>query len=269
MDLHVVSVSGGKDSTALYLWAIEQFGRTGFRAVFADTGSEHPATVNYVRNLSELASGPEVEMVKADFSKQLAAKEKTPSGVPFLDMLMVKGPPSPKHQFCTEKLKLAPIRDWLESVRGDADVFMYVGIRAAESERRAAMPQVQFSEFFDCEVRRPLLYWSETQVFGQLNKFGVEPNPLYEAGYTRVGCFPCIYSCKQDLARMPDWAWQRLFDWETRSGHRFFPPGKGHQMFNDLKTVREWATSPTRFDKEPAEQTDVGSCLVHWSVCGT
>src|SRR3954471_23564588 len=202
MDLHVVSVSGGKDSTALYLWAIEQFGQNGFRAVFADTGSEHPATVNYVRNLHELASGPEVEIVKADFSKYLAARKETPSGAPFLDMLRVNGAPSPKRQFCTEKLKLAPIRDWLESVRGDAEVFMYVGIRAAESQKRAHLPQQQFSEFFDCEMRRPLLYWSESQVFGMLNKFGVEPNPLYGAGYGRVGCFPCIHSCKQDLARL-------------------------------------------------------------------
>ena len=40
---HVVSVSGGKDSTATYLLALEQTGGD-FDAVFADTGNEHEAT---------------------------------------------------------------------------------------------------------------------------------------------------------------------------------------------------------------------------------
>lgn len=55
--LHIVSVSGGKDSTALYLWAIERFGRHGFKAVFADTCHEHPVTYNYLRNLPAMAKG--------------------------------------------------------------------------------------------------------------------------------------------------------------------------------------------------------------------
>ena len=56
--IRIVSVSGGKDSTALYCWAIEQWGKDGFRAVFADTGNEHPVTYNYVRNMHEMAGGP-------------------------------------------------------------------------------------------------------------------------------------------------------------------------------------------------------------------
>lgn len=41
---HVVSVSGGKDSTATYLLALEYTGGD-FDAVFADTGNEHEADV--------------------------------------------------------------------------------------------------------------------------------------------------------------------------------------------------------------------------------
>jgi len=47
-----VSVSGGKDSTAVYIWAIKEFGSSGFRAVFADTTHEHPVTVNYLKFFS-------------------------------------------------------------------------------------------------------------------------------------------------------------------------------------------------------------------------
>lgn len=73
---HIVSVSGGKDSTATYLLCLEYAQRHGFdfRAVFADTGHEHPATVDYVRNLGRLTDGPEVEIIRADFSEQIARK---------------------------------------------------------------------------------------------------------------------------------------------------------------------------------------------------
>ncbi|WP_218103956.1 phosphoadenosine phosphosulfate reductase domain-containing protein [Thermogemmatispora onikobensis] len=55
--LRVVSVSGGKDSTAVYCWASREFGRDGFQAVFADTGHEHPVTLNYLRNLPKMVGG--------------------------------------------------------------------------------------------------------------------------------------------------------------------------------------------------------------------
>ncbi|MDD1998083.1 phosphoadenosine phosphosulfate reductase family protein [Pseudomonas putida] len=47
---NIVSVSGGKDSTALLLLAVER-GAENLEAVFADTGHEHPQTYEYVRYL--------------------------------------------------------------------------------------------------------------------------------------------------------------------------------------------------------------------------
>ena len=69
---HIVSVSGGKDSTATYCKAIER-GRP-FRAVAADTGNEHPATYEAVNRLHERTGGPKVEWVKADFTDRILAK---------------------------------------------------------------------------------------------------------------------------------------------------------------------------------------------------
>lgn len=263
-ELHIVSVSGGKDSTALYLWAIEKFGPDGFRAVFSDTGSEAPVTLNYLRNLPRLAGGPEIDWVKADFSKALSKKAITPTGVPFTDMLLdMNFMPSGKRQFCSTYLKLEPIRNWLEDIRGNADVFMYVGIRAEESLRRAQMREVEWSDFFDCEVRRPLLTWKVGDVFDLLNRYGVEPNPLYAAGFSRVGCFPCIHANRQDLARLPEWAWERLAEWEKVTGLNWFPPGKGGDFSATIKSVREWANAG-RDEFEVAGP--VPACLGHW-VC--
>jgi 3'-phosphoadenosine 5'-phosphosulfate sulfotransferase (PAPS reductase)/FAD synthetase len=67
---HLVSVSGGKDSTSVYLLAMES-GRP-FRAVFADTGNEHELTLEYIAQLHERTGGPKVETVRADFTADLA-----------------------------------------------------------------------------------------------------------------------------------------------------------------------------------------------------
>lgn len=67
---HLVNVSGGKDSTATYLKAIES-GRP-FRAVFADTGNEDQRVYDYIAELPGRTGGPVVEIVRADFTRQLA-----------------------------------------------------------------------------------------------------------------------------------------------------------------------------------------------------
>ncbi len=67
--IHVISFSGGKDSTALYLLAMERFGRN-FLPVFADTGNEHQDTLDYVHALPEKTGGPGIRRVTAVFTDQ-------------------------------------------------------------------------------------------------------------------------------------------------------------------------------------------------------
>lgn len=294
----VVSVSGGKDSTALYLWAIEQFGKNGFRAVFADTGHEHPVTLNYLRNLPALAGGPEITWVRRDFREKIKKRITEPpqrersdqaqgmldrnrdwlekagwtSGSAFLDLIIWKGRvPSTKAQFCTENLKLIPIRDYIESVRGDDEVENYVGIRAGESARRAKMAEKDFDSFFDCYVHRPLLRWSENDVFEFLKKHSVEPNPLYEAGFTRVGCFPCIHARKGELARLPEWAWEKLEQWEKIVGGSWFPPGLVPGLFvPTTQDAKEWSKTTRggrEYDMFAPDGKDVPSCMSTWGAC--
>lgn len=71
--VHVVSVSGGKDSLATLLIALERCGRDNVIAIFCDTGNEHEDTYAYLRYL-EQRLGITLVRLRADFTLQLAAK---------------------------------------------------------------------------------------------------------------------------------------------------------------------------------------------------
>ena len=238
--INIVNVSGGVDSTACYLLAIEERERTGedFRAVFADTGNEHDMTIAYVNELAEKTGGPEVKTVKADFTQRIAARRirlemmletgaykdgwteesvkrvlenLNPTGVPFLDLCMWKGRfPSTMARFCTTELKLEAMKrgatepaicEAIANGGQPCDVINWVGIRRDESKARAN------AEMWDREsngslVYRPLVEWSKIQCFDILRRHGVEPNPLYKLGCARVGCMPCIMGRKAEIREM-------------------------------------------------------------------
>lgn len=188
-------------------------------------------------------------------------------------MMLWKGrAPSACAQFCTEHVKLQPILDWLNSWRTEMDEpVMYVGIRAGESARRAKMPESEWSDFYDCQLERPILRWDEAMVFAYLKDFGVPPNPLYAAGYGRVGCYPCIHAGKVELARLEDWAWDKLSEWETRIGRSWFSAGMIPGVhIPTIDNVREWSKTShggRQFNLFRTDVADVPSCMSTWGAC--
>lgn len=244
---NIVSVSGGKDSTALLLLALERQAEN-LSAVFADTGNEHDLTYEYVRYLEE-ATGIRIQWVKADFSEQIEAKRQrllriaageqdkhgiyrhTPesakraadslraTGNPFLDLCIWKGRfPSTTRRFCSEELKRNVILEQVMFPLLDAGnmVYSWQGVRADESPARANLPEID-------EVGgglwnyRPILKWTVDDVFAMHKKHGIKPNPLYSMGMGRVGCMPCINARKDELLeiarRFPD-VIDRIDQWE-------------------------------------------------------
>jgi 3'-phosphoadenosine 5'-phosphosulfate sulfotransferase (PAPS reductase)/FAD synthetase len=156
-------------------------------------------------------------------------------------------------------------------MRGDDEVLMYTGIRAGESERRSKMLEREFLPFYDCDTVRPLLRWTEAQVFSFLELKGVPPNPLYAAGFSRVGCFPCIHARKSELARLPDWAWDKLQEWETKIGLSWFPAGTVPGIFiPTIQNVRDWSKTTRggrQVDMFAPDGKDIPSCVSTWGVC--
>ncbi|MDR6642799.1 3'-phosphoadenosine 5'-phosphosulfate sulfotransferase (PAPS reductase)/FAD synthetase [Luteibacter sp. 1214] len=296
---HVVNVSGGKDSTAVYLRAIES-GRP-FRAVMADTGNEHEATHEYVARLHERTGGPQVEVVRADFSRQLAthrayilrvwptqgipqhvvdeaARLNEPTGNPFLDLCVSKGRfPSRKGQFCTDDLKTTPIIDQVVlPMLAQGPVLQWLGIRAEESAKRAEQPLWNHHEA-GSTLWRPIFSWTVEDVWAIHRRHALRPNPLYAMGAGRVGCWPCV-NCRKDELRLiadvtPEHI-ERLERWEAvvaaANKHRmatFFAPINGDIL--PIRNVIEWARTGRggrQFDIFMQQQAG-GGCTSDLGLC--
>jgi 3'-phosphoadenosine 5'-phosphosulfate sulfotransferase (PAPS reductase)/FAD synthetase len=177
--IFAVSVSGGKDSTATCLHLMEL--EIPHRRVFADTGWEHDDTYKYLDYLgSEL--GP-IDRVSGERKME--------------ELIRHKGMfPGQVNRFCTQELKFKPIEQYLKQLDDPVNV---VGIRRAESRKRANQPEWEWWDKADCWVWRPLVDWTEQQVIDIHAKHGIKPNPLYLMGAERVGCWPCIYARKSEI----------------------------------------------------------------------
>ena len=202
--LHVLSLSGGKDSTAAALWLREQ-GIDHVR-VFMDTGWEHPDLYAHLDYL-EAELGPIVRLtpkmpdIPADVLPEVEAIEALVGASPsaFVRWCVKKGMfPSRMRRFCTQQLKVFPFLAWCNAQ--DDEIVNVVGIRAEESAARAGLPEREAMNGADhVEVWRPLIRWTEQQVIDIHTRHGVRPCSLYLRGASRVGCWPCIMSNKAEL----------------------------------------------------------------------
>lgn len=185
----VASISGGKDSAAMSLW-LHEHGIEHVR-VFCDTGWEHDKTYEYLRGPLTQKIGPITE-IRGDLG--------------FADLVRKKGMfPSRKRRFCTQLLKVKPLIKFVRELQDRVgEVVNAVGIRAGESQARSKMREWEWSDDFDCEVWRPLIRWSEQDVIDFHAKHGLRPNPLYLDGARRVGCWPCIFAVKKEIAHLAE-----------------------------------------------------------------
>jgi len=172
---HVLSLSGGKDSTALALYMRERVPEMEY--VFCDTGEELQETYDYLLKV-EAYLGKEITRLNPDR--------------PFRHYFEVYRHvlPDPRTRWCTRMLKLRPF----EAYVGDDPVVLYVGIRADEQHRAgyvSTKPNIQSRfPFVEDGLRRQ-------DIMRILDDSGVGL-PDYYTWRSRSGCYFCFFQQRRE-----------------------------------------------------------------------
>lgn len=171
----LLSFSGGRTSGYLVRHVLDAWGGTlpeGGHVMFANTGREHSATLDFVRQVEE-AWCP-VTWVEyrndatgfAEVTHATAARD----GEPFSEVIKKrKWLPSPVQRFCTTDMKVVPMRKAMKA-RGHPDYTTILGLRADEERRVAKLrndPERDISmPLADAKVtREDVLAWWKRQPF--------------------------------------------------------------------------------------------------------
>lgn len=279
----IVSFSGGKDSTASLIWAVNRYGSNNIEAVFCDTGHEAKETYEYINHVIEYL-GVKLTVLKGKYTFESLARKKGRF-------------PAYNARFCTTELKIRPMINWLLDEVKDHCIIIQ-GIRWEESYSRSKMPkECRFFNLddknlnirrkdirkwiakYDDSVLRPIIEWDSLAVMAYILNNGLKPNPLYYKGFKRVGCFPCIMSTKSEIKAFAQSAPERLqwlvnLEAELMSG--FFSSNLTPEKFwTGDRNGTPFPTIPDYFNARDNGMEDMfaddeevnGSCMSFYHLC--
>lgn len=172
---HICGISGGKDSSALAVFMRERVPEMEY--FFCDTGAELPETYEYLDKL------------EVTLGKPIARLNSTKGFDHWFEVY--RGTlPSPNMRWCTKKMKIEPIEEWV----GDDEVISYVAIRADESGRKgyvSTKPNIKaIFPFIEEGI-------DHAGVLAILTEAGIGL-PTYYEWRTRSGCYFCFYQRKSE-----------------------------------------------------------------------
>lgn len=249
---HIVSISGGKDSTALAIYMRQTYPELPVEYVFCDTGAELPETYEYLERLEALL-GVEVHRLSALDLLGLAKKPGRTAFDVWLNEVYGGFLPSPRSRWCTRVLKIKPFEEYV----GDSYAFSYIGIRADEnregyvgkkppviSERPNIVPVYPFQD--------DGIGLSDVKSILAESGLGL---PEYYEWRSRSGCYFCFY---QQIAEWqglkenhPDY-FERAQEYERAEGGKRF-------TWVDGRTLEETARLERR---ELVLDSETGGCAV-------
>ncbi len=257
---YIATFSGGKDSLATIIWCLNNLQIDEWDIVFCDTDWEDELTYKHILEI-EAKTGKNVKVLKHkpfDISEEKREMIRSIFGQDniFAEMVVYKSRfPSTKARFCTEELKTKPMIDYL--LECDYDVTVLQGVRADESQARSTMKENDdyFKFYFEpyktnkkgdklyhnyckkevmiradkysTDVLRPILNKTAIEVFETIYSNGFKPNPLYQMGMSRVGCFPCVMCQKGEIKKVAEIRPLRVLQikaLEKLTNSTFFPP---------------------------------------------
>ena len=222
--IHVVSLSGGKDSTAMLLMMLEKNMPVDI-ILFCDTGFEFPDMYRHLDKI-EKYTGRKITKLKAPFSFEyyfLDVIVKRKNAQEFIEKYGAlhngNSWPGPRQRWCTSRLKDAPREKFLSALRKKYTVIEYVGIAADEEYRLKRKVNNKDN------VHHPLVDWgvTESECLQYCYDHGFDWNGLYNH-FKRVSCWCCPLQPLTELRilyfNFPE-LWKQLREWDEKTWRKF------------------------------------------------
>lgn len=160
MDNKVISFSGGRTSAYMTIKLLEQPENKDAVIIFANTGKENEATLEFVnamdlhlktafgKSIIWLEYNPDPEVWVNVVSFETASR----NGEPFAALIAKrKYCPNRVARFCTQDLKIRPMKKYCQKILGWKNWTNMVGIRYDEPRRWNKSKSVERNEVFDVE----------------------------------------------------------------------------------------------------------------------
>lgn len=220
-----VSFSGGRTSGYMLRMILDAWGGAmpeGGHVLFANTGKEHSATLDFVHEIETRWCPITWIEYRSDAPHWAAVNYQTAdrTGIHFANMIRKKQRlPSPPQRFCTSELKVKPMESFMRSL-GLEDFVCIMGIRADEPRRVARIRGKQ-----DRELSIPLADANVTEeqvlMFWKAEAFDLPwPHDQKYFGNCDLCFLKSHHRIRHVLQEMPQSA-QWWIDREEEIGHQF------------------------------------------------
>ena len=208
---HIVSLSGGKDSTAMLLRMLEE-GWPVDIILFCDTGLEFEGMYQHIEKL-EAYIGIPITRLQSEKPFEYFFLEHSPKRKnPILADKKGFSWAGPRNRWCTAVLKTRLIDRFLKDLAKDYELVQYVGIAADEPQRVR-------------DKRYPLVEWGMTEAdcLAYCKERGFDWDGLYDI-FTRVSCWCCPLQSYDELRKLrkhfPE-KWEQLRAWDRQTWRTF------------------------------------------------
>ena len=240
-ELHIVSLSGGKDSTAMLLRMLEE-GMHIDIILFCDTGLEFPAMYRHLEKLQRDIGRPIMRVCSNHTFEHFLLQHEVRVKRTKVEVSEKKRRgyswPGPRERWCTKELKEIPREAFLRPLREKYDIIEYVGLAADEGYRL----ERKNNQRENC--RHPLVDWGmdEDACLKYCYERGYTWEGLYEY-YSRVSCWCCPLQPLSELRilyeHFPE-LWAQLKEWDRRSWRNFKASGSIEQFEKRFEFEKAW-----------------------------
>lgn len=203
---YVVGYSGGKDSEVL----VDLFIKSGvkFVVIHNHTGLDAPETVYFIRKKfkqwREQGIDCRIYYPRKTFWKLCKEKKTLPTRIRrFCCAELKERNDIPELKFAThcfgvrktESVKRAIHRDSIETRNTEGfETKSHQRFHFDKAEEVKQTSACYTNKYF---IVNPIAYWTEAEVWDYIHENGIEYNPLYDKGYSRVGCIGCPMAGKR------------------------------------------------------------------------